>query len=338
VGTSLGTVLVISLTLALDTETRRREPVIVSPSGTIFRLKGSILAMSFLDCNGILIPAVADQWKETAKEEKKTYCRQQSTLNYKARESPTSSVDIVADRQFAIICSEKQARVISLPSQTCAYKVKITETSVVTKADIIAIKESVCLAVFLANGHIMTFSLPSLKPLLDCDYLPFPEIRVSRTFCFSNNGHAIHLCSPTELQKLTLSAEECENLKDMTGDLFQPCNMPEAPRQNFFVNLFIVAISSTAVDREELFGESSGKPSKLLTKYTPGPAGMNQAQEGATSAASEISRARLAAQERGQRLGELDEQTERMKIEAEAYASSSHQLKQKYKDKKWYQF
>jgi len=45
---------------------------------------------------------------------------------------------------------------------------------------------------------------------------------------------------------------ECsENLKDVVGELFQPCNMPEAPKQNFFKNLFIGAISTT-VDREEL--------------------------------------------------------------------------------------
>jgi len=37
----------------------------------------------------------------------------------------------------------------------------------------------------------------------------------------------------------------------MVGELFQPCNMPEAPKQNFFKNLFIGAISTT-VDREEL--------------------------------------------------------------------------------------
>ena len=42
-----------------------------------------------------------------------------------------------------------------------------------------------------------------------------------------------------------------ENLKDVVGELFQPCNMPEAPKQNFFKNLFIGAISTT-VDREEL--------------------------------------------------------------------------------------
>jgi len=45
--------------------------------------------------------------------------------------------------------------------------------------------ESVCLAVYVANGHIMAFSLPSLKPLLDSDFLPFPDIR-SATLGYSH--------------------------------------------------------------------------------------------------------------------------------------------------------
>ena len=32
--------------------------------------------------------------------------------------------------------------------------------------------------------------------------------RVARTFCFSNNGHALYLCSPSEIQKVTISADE----------------------------------------------------------------------------------------------------------------------------------
>ena len=45
--------------------------------------------------------------------------------------------------------------------------------------------ESVCLVVYVANGHIMAFSLPSLKPLLDNDYLPFPDVRSAtlRSLC-----------------------------------------------------------------------------------------------------------------------------------------------------------
>ena len=59
--------------------------------------------------------------------------------NLKARMSPTSN-DTFTDRQLAVICSEKQARVISLPSQTCASKVKITDTSIVVKAEVIPMK------------------------------------------------------------------------------------------------------------------------------------------------------------------------------------------------------
>ena len=37
----------------------------LSVAGTIFRLKGAIVGMSFLDCNGILIQSVFDQWKDS---------------------------------------------------------------------------------------------------------------------------------------------------------------------------------------------------------------------------------------------------------------------------------
>ena len=46
--------------------------------------------------------------------------------------------------------------------------------------------DSVCLCCYVANGHIMTFSLPSLKPLLDEDYLPHTEER-SVPWCLVND-------------------------------------------------------------------------------------------------------------------------------------------------------
>lgn len=37
--------------------------------------------------------------------------------------------------------------------------------------------DSACLACYVANGHVMILSLPSLKPLLDIDYLMMTDIR-----------------------------------------------------------------------------------------------------------------------------------------------------------------
>jgi hypothetical protein len=44
------------------------------------------------------------------------------------------------DRQFTVFVSEKQARLVSLPSQTCLYKQQICETSFVIKAEITTVK------------------------------------------------------------------------------------------------------------------------------------------------------------------------------------------------------
>lgn len=56
-------------------------------------------------------------------------------------------------------------------------------------------------------------SLPSLRPLLDVNYLPLTDMRIARTFCFSNLGQALYLTSPTEIQRITYSQETCDNLQ-----------------------------------------------------------------------------------------------------------------------------
>lgn len=66
----------------------------------------------------------------------------------------------------------------------------------------------------IINKFLIFFSsLPSLRPLLDVYYLPLTNMRIARTFCFTNNGQALYLVSPTEIQRLTYSQETCENLQ-----------------------------------------------------------------------------------------------------------------------------
>ena len=56
-------------------------------------------------------------------------------------------------------------------------------------------------------------SLPSLRPLMDVNYLPMTDMRIARTFCFTNGGQALYLSSPTEVQRITFSQDMCENLQ-----------------------------------------------------------------------------------------------------------------------------
>ncbi|XP_017505789.1 syntaxin-binding protein 5 isoform X5 [Manis javanica] len=335
VGTTLGTVLVIALNLPPGGEQRLLQPVIVSPSGTILRLKGAILRMAFLDTTGCLVPPAYESWREHNVPEEKDE-KEKLKKRRPVSVSPSSSQEI-SENQYAVICSEKQAKVISLPTQNCAYKQNITETSFVLRGDIVALSNSICLACFCANGHIMTFSLPSLRPLLDVYYLPLTNMRIARTFCFTNNGQALYLVSPTEIQRLTYSQETCENLQEMLGELFTPVETPEAPNRGFFKGLF--GGGAQSLDREELFGESSsGKASRSLAQHIPGPGGIEGVKGAASGVVGELARARLALDERGQKLGDLEERTAAMLSSADAFSKHAHEMMLKYKDKKWYQF
>ncbi|XP_049290696.1 syntaxin-binding protein 5 isoform X3 [Anopheles funestus] len=332
-GTSLGSILTISLSIP-ENDLRKANVVQSAPTGAMFRLKGSILSMSLLDCNGALIPYSFESWREDSKDGKEKRERT-PTKTSSTKMSPTNP-DGLCDRQFIAIASEKQAGVFALPSQNCVYRKKLVDFDFIVKAEIISMKDSVCLICYASNGHLMVFTLPSLKPLLEVDFLPLADLRISRTFSFSNKGHGLYLATPTEIQKFTVCQEFSHQYNNMLGDLYVPHEMPEAPKESFFKGLFGGGMRN--LDREELFGESSGKANRSVAKHIPGPnANIQDLNARTTSVTSEIGKAHQLMLERGDKLSQLEERTERMASEAQQFSSSAHLLMNKYKDKKWYQ-
>ncbi|XP_029314477.1 syntaxin-binding protein 5-like isoform X7 [Cottoperca gobio] len=333
VGTSLGMVLLIPMSIPTDHEERMEEPVTIGPSGTVLMLKGSVLHFSFLDCMGALIQSPYEVWRDLNGPEDPDRPRKRKLVHF----SPSSSQDTCAEGHLAVVCSERQAKVILMPSQSCLFVHNITESSFVLRADVVSVCNSVCLACFCANGHIMTLSLPSLRPLMDVNYLPLTDMRIARTFCFTNGGQALYLSSPTEIQRITYSQEMCDNLQEMLGELFTPIETPEAQNRGFLKGFF--GGNSNNFDREELFGEAAaGKASRSLAQHIPGQAGMEGMKVAASGVVGDLARARIALDERGQRLGELEDRTALMMTSAESFSKHAHELMLKCKDKKWYQF
>ncbi|XP_064783715.1 syntaxin-binding protein 5-like isoform X6 [Oncorhynchus masou masou] len=331
VGTTQGTVLVLALSLPPTGDLRLQQPVRVSSCGTLVRLKGGILTMAFLDSLGVVLPPSYEPWSEPnpQDEEEKEKARRRRL----ASPPPTQEGQ---DSQYAVVCSEKQAKVVGLPSQSCFFKHNITESSFVLRADVVQMAAGLCLTCFCANGHIMALSLPSLRPLLDVNYLPLTDMRIARTFCFSNLGQAMYLTSPTEIQRITYSQETCDNLQEMMGELFTPIETPEAPNRGFFKGLF--GGGAQSLDREDLFGETAaGKASRSLAQHIPGPQGMEGMKGAASGVVGDLARARIALDERGQKLGELEDRTAAMMASADSFSKHAHDMMLKYKDKKWYQ-
>ncbi|XP_011860243.1 PREDICTED: syntaxin-binding protein 5 isoform X8 [Vollenhovia emeryi] len=363
IGTSLGSVQTVVFNTPAHSE-RHAHPVVVSTcNGSTFKLKGCILSMSFLDCNGALIPCSYESWKDESTDGKERNKSQGKCTNSRMSPSTNTQVggDNFEDRQFVVLASEKQARVVALPSQNCVYRQQLAETHIVIKAEVTSLKDNVCLVCYVSNGHITTYSLPSLRPLIDIDFLPLIDLsfqttkhgivdpmltiwghqlfvngdtdQIAKTLCFSNRGHGLYLSSPMEIQKFSVSSEFCGELTEMMGDLFIGHDMPEPPKESFFKGLF--GGGSRSVDREELFGESSGRASRTVAKHIPGP---NEAiRERVSSATGEVNMAHQMVVERGEKLSQLEERTGRMMSEAENFSQGAHGLMLKYKDKKWYQ-
>ncbi|KAE8745861.1 hypothetical protein FOCC_FOCC007380 [Frankliniella occidentalis] len=335
VGTSLGSVLTLMIVVPAG-DARAVQPVAISPCGTIFRLKGCILTMSFLDCNGALIPYSYEPWRDENKESRQ---KTPTKSGCNSRMSPTlggsagMASDQFADRQFVVLTSEKQARVVALPSHNCVYRQQITDgEGFVVKAEIISLKDSVCLVVYVSSGHIIAYSLPSLRPLIDIDFLPLADL----SFQTAKQGIVDPMLSIWGQQMFVNEDTDHSSLAEMVGELFLPRDMPEQPKQSFLQGLFGGGVRS--LDREELFGESSGRASRSIAKHIPGPsANIEALKQNAGTAAGAISQAHMMAVERGEKLSQLEERTQRMMNEAENFSSSAHGLMLKYKDKKWYQ-
>ncbi|CAN9497918.1 unnamed protein product [Ophioblennius macclurei] len=333
VGTSLGVVLLIPMSIPTEQEERMEEPVTIGNGGAILMLKGSVLRFSFLDCMGALIQSPYEVWRDLNAPEDPDRPRRRKLVHF----SPSSSQDACGEGHLAVVCSERQAKVFLMPSQSCLFVHNITESSFVLRADVVSVCNSVCLACFCANGHVMTLSLPSLRPLMDVNYLPLTDMRIARTFCFTNGGQALYLSSPTEVQRITYSQEMCDNLQEMLGELFTPIETPEAQNRGFLKGFF--GGNAHTFDREELFGEAAaGKASRSLAQHIPGQGGVEGMKVAASGAVGELARARIALDERGQRLGELEERTALMMTSAETFSKHAHELMLKCKDKKWYQF
>ncbi|XP_028848132.1 syntaxin-binding protein 5-like isoform X20 [Denticeps clupeoides] len=333
VGTSLGLVLLIPMSIPTDDQERQEEPVTMAPTGTVLMLKGSVLRFGFLDLRGAVISAPYEVWRDPNAQEDPERPRKRKLVNF----SPSSSQENCGEGHLAVVCSERQAVVFLMPAQVCLHVHNITEASFVLRADLVSFCNSVCLACFCANGHVMTLSLPSLRPLLDVNYLPLTDMRIARTFCFTNGGQALYLSSPTEIQRITYSQEMCDNLQDLLGELFTPIETPEAQNRGFLKGFF--GGNTQTFDREELFGEAAaGKASRSLAQHIPGQAGMEGMKAAAGGAVGELARARIALDERGQRLGELEERTALLMTSAETFSKHAHELMLKCKDKKWYQF
>lgn len=168
-----------------------------------------MLCIAFIEPSGNLISSPNEPWRDEAKEtsRSRTPTRSGGPVQLSGTAGGVGSDAHPSDDQYTVMVSEKQARVVSLPSQTCLYRVNLSvnDSTFAVTANVVSLKggcilffffisiqlnlsihgilysltDGPCLATFLSNGHIQVFSLPSLRPLMDVEFTPLVELRYS---------------------------------------------------------------------------------------------------------------------------------------------------------------
>lgn len=229
-------------------------------------------------------------------------------------------------------------------------KCDLSESSFVCRSAVVQMRspDEHCLVSYLATGNIVVHTLPKLlpQPLMDADFVPYSNPRIGASMLFSRLGHCLYQPSPNEVCKFTISAQYKSLVNDMIGTLYVPREMPEMPRPNFFKSLLSSVSGAGATssakqqsERDELFGElGAGKAQRGVAKHIGGST-MDRLKGAAVGTMGhEMRMAREGLDERGEKLSEVEDRTQHMMMQSEMYANAAHQLAQKFKDKKWYQF
>jgi len=79
-----------------------------------------------------------------------------SASNNRMSPTLTGQQDQFGDRQFVVLTSEKQARVVALPSHNCVYRQQLTDADFVIKAEIISLKGKSCIHIGVEAYSVVT--------------------------------------------------------------------------------------------------------------------------------------------------------------------------------------
>ncbi len=87
----------------------------------------------------------------------------------------------------------------------------------------------------------------------------------------------------------------------------------------FLTHFFLLSLNSV--------GEvAAGKASRSLAQHIPGPGGIEGMKGAASGVVGDLARARIALDERGQKLGELEERTAAMMASADSFSKHAHEV------------
>lgn len=141
-------------------------------------------------------------------------------------------------QQLLLMVSERQARVLALPSQQMIGKCILSPSTSALRADVVYMKTSDahCLFVYFSNGQVATYAIPSLRIIKELELEPLSnDFRIESNINFNLDGHLIQFASQSEIAKYCANSALHDNLLALKPTLVKDVELPEPPKQGLFV-------------------------------------------------------------------------------------------------------
>uniref|UniRef100_A0A1I7RY64 WD_REPEATS_REGION domain-containing protein n=1 Tax=Bursaphelenchus xylophilus TaxID=6326 RepID=A0A1I7RY64_BURXY len=355
-GMSSGVTVAFNLILPAN---RLTQSVVVAPCNGVIKLQEQIIDIVFMDKNFSLVSAAAECYRDPGKDSAPNSANRDKIYQNRIRTKPSMTPTFAQTsesngaplseefQQLGVFVSEQDIKAIALPgySQMFHHRADIP----LVKSTSTHIRGYPALLCLSASGHLIVFSLPSLRMLFTAQIFR-RSVEIEDPICgktdFSEHGLVMYMATPSEMQKLTVCAETRGHVEDSAGELFVPCDMPEPPKSSFFkgVSTLFSGGQKEVVDLDAIFAEKPNNTTttsvKAVAKQIPSTSSqvnMENAQRQGLTAGQAATLAIQNLNERGDKLNATIDATEQLRNNAMSLQSRSSKLVEKYEKKKWYQ-
>lgn len=169
-------------------------------------------------------------------------------------------------QQLLLVVSERQARVVALPSQQMIGKCILSPSTSAVRADVVYMKtnDTHCLFVLFTSGQVCVYALPSLRIIKELELEALPsDFRIESNVNFNLDGHLAHFASHSELAKYCANSALHDNLLALKPNLAKDIEIPEPPKQGFIKAIF--SVGSVPFEKDEVFANNAPQPTTSQT-------------------------------------------------------------------------
>lgn len=175
-------------------------------------------------------------------------------------------------QQLLLVVSERQARVVALPSQQMIGKCILSPSTSAVRADVVYMKthDAHCLYVLFTSGQVCVYALPSLRIIKELELEALPsDFRIESNVNFNLDGHLCTFASQSELAKYCANSALHDNLLALKPTLAKEIEIPEPPKQGLFKAIF--SVGSAPFEKDEVFANNAPQPTTSRTASAKQP-------------------------------------------------------------------